>query len=285
MAGSSRAPGVMIGLSQPASDGDDDDVTSWPRAVAPDETSPGSSAVRKPRGRPPGSKNKPKQPMAVSRGRASPLHPVVLQFDGGFDIVSGLSDYVRRNRVGVSVLSASGVVSGVSLRHASVAVAHGLQAVFTLQGRFDILSLSGTLFPPSATAFPPGHFFSGTLFPPGVPQPPPLTVSLASSRGQVIAGAMMGSMSAAGPVLIMAATFSNPEFLRLPISDDDNEAAVVDDDDSGADPVTPLATSLPSNLPDLNALPVRLSRNSIVSLAQPSSVRPPPHAHPPPPRY
>lgn len=207
MAESVRVPGGMVSLDPPASSSDDEG-TSRPRAVVLAEASAGSScSARKPRGRPPGSKNKPKPPVAVTRACASAMHPVLLQFYGGFDIVSGLSDFVRRHRVGVSVLGATGVVSVVSLRLASFA--HGVQGI-TIQGPFDILSLSGTLLPPSDPALPPGA-------------PPPLTVSLASSHGQVIGGALAGSMPASGPVLLIAATLSRPEFHRLPISDDDDD--------------------------------------------------------------
>ena len=44
----------------------------------------------------------------------------------------------------------------------------------------------------------------------------PFTVSLAGPQGQVIGGAVTGSLIAAGTVVLMVATFGSPEFCRLP---------------------------------------------------------------------
>ncbi|XP_074576144.1 AT-hook motif nuclear-localized protein 16-like [Curcuma longa] len=141
MAESARASGGVISHNHPASDGDDDgDGTSWPWVVVPDETCAESSSVRKRRGRPPGTKNKPKRQGVVSKGTASSsMKFVFLHFDDGIDIVSDLSDFVRDHRVGLVVSSTIGAVSGISLHHSSSS--HGLQGIFTLQGQSNKLKI------------------------------------------------------------------------------------------------------------------------------------------------
>ncbi|KAG6504005.1 hypothetical protein ZIOFF_036329 [Zingiber officinale] len=262
-----RAPGAMIGLSQPASDDDGEGASRQRAIVLVEPASGGSSSGRKPRGRPPGSKNKPKPPVVITKASESAMQPVVLELAGGSDVVSGVSDFAHRRGVGVSVLGGSGAVADVTLRHPSSA--HGGPSTIAVPGRFDILSFSGTLLPPPAAALPPG-----------APRPPPLTVSLAGPHGQVIGGAVAGPMTAVGPVLLVAATFAKPEFHRLPVSDDDEEAAAAKEEDQKPGVSEAMATHA-----DPNALPPPLSHADVVLWAQPSTARPPPHAHPPPPHY
>jgi hypothetical protein len=80
--------------------------------------------------------------------------------------------------------------------------------VATLRGRCEILSLTGTVLPPPA---PPGT--SG------------LTVFLSGGQGQVIGGSVVGPLVAAGPVVLMAASFSNAVYERLPLEGEEEEAA------------------------------------------------------------
>lgn len=100
---------------------------------------------------------------------------------------------------GVSVLSGSGTVTNVTLRQPS---APG--AVLTLHGRFEILSLTGTFLPGPA---PPGS--TG------------LTIYLAGGQGQVVGGSVVGPLTAAGPVMVISATFSNATYERLPLEEEE----------------------------------------------------------------
>nr|CAD1828307.1 unnamed protein product [Ananas comosus var. bracteatus] len=131
------------------------------RRPAPERTTTGAAAARgAPRrggweegrgrgeeaaGRPPGSKNKPKPPVVITRESEAAMRPVVLEVGGGCDVLGGVSAFALRHRVGVSVLSGSGAVAGVALRHPSAPA-----STVALHGRFDLLSLSGTLLPPGA---------------------------------------------------------------------------------------------------------------------------------------
>lgn len=76
--------------------------------------------------------------------------------------------------------------------------------MITLHGRFEILSLTGTALPPPA---PPG---AGGL-----------TVYLAGGQGQVVGGNVAGSLIASGPVVLMAASFANAVYDRLPIEEEE----------------------------------------------------------------
>ncbi|KAM0031879.1 putative AT-hook motif nuclear-localized protein 15-29 [Helianthus debilis subsp. tardiflorus] len=162
-----------------------------------------SGGGRRPRGRPPGSKNKPKPPIVITKESPNALRSHVLEITSGNDISECIATFAQRRHRGVSVLSGSGVVTNVTLRQPA---APG--GVLTLQGRFEILSLSGAFLPPPS---PPGA--TG------------LTVYLAGGQGQVVGGMVVGQLMASGPVMVIAATFTNATYERLPLEDDVEEGA------------------------------------------------------------
>ncbi|EPS71465.1 hypothetical protein M569_03296, partial [Genlisea aurea] len=157
------------------------------------------SGNRRPRGRPPGSKNKPKLPMVVTRDGPNSMGSHVLEVSAGDDVVEGLTAYARRKGRGICVLSGGGTVASVTLRQPS-------GSALTLQGRFEILNLSGTILPPPA---PPG---AGGL-----------SVFMAGGHGQVVGGSVVGPLTAAGPVILIAASFANALFERLPLAAEEKE--------------------------------------------------------------
>ncbi|KAK4751706.1 hypothetical protein SAY87_020504 [Trapa incisa] len=152
---------------------------------------------RRPRGRPPGSKNKPKPPVIITRESANTLRAHILEVGSGYDVFDCIATYARRRQRGICVLSGSGTVTNVSLRQPSTA-----GSIVTLHGRFEILSLSGSFLPPPA--------------PPGATS---LTVFLAGGQGQVVGGNVVGELTAAGPVIVNAASFTNVAYERLPLEE------------------------------------------------------------------
>ncbi|KAF3778935.1 AT-hook motif nuclear-localized protein 20 [Nymphaea thermarum] len=156
------------------------------------------AGFRRPRGRPPGSKNKPKPPIIITRDSPNAMRTHVMEVANGSDVADSIAVYARRRQRGVCVLSGNGTVANVSLRQPA---APG--SVVTLHGRFEILSLSGAFLPGPA---PPGA--TG------------LTVYLAGGQGQVVGGSVVGPLVAAGPVMVVAATFSNATYERLPLEDE-----------------------------------------------------------------
>ncbi|CAA7408024.1 unnamed protein product [Spirodela intermedia] len=163
-----------------------------------DNPTTSATPTRRPRGRPPGSKNKPKPPIIVTRDSPNSLRSHVLEVNSGADVVECVTEYARRRGRGVCVLSGNGTVANVSIRQPGAAPPGSLVA--TLRGRFEILSLTGTVLPPPA---PPGA--SG------------ITVFLAGGQGQVVGGSVVGPLMAAGPVILMAASFANAVYERLPL--------------------------------------------------------------------
>jgi predicted DNA-binding protein with PD1-like motif len=164
----------------------------------------GDMVSRRPRGRPPGSKNKPKPPVIITRESANTLRAHILEVGSGCDVFESVSTYARRRQRGVCVLSGSGVVTNVTLRQPSAPTGAGV----TLRGRFEILSLSGSFLPPPA--------------PPGATS---LTIFLAGGQGQVVGGNVVGALYAAGPVIVIAASFANVAYERLPLEEEEAQAA------------------------------------------------------------
>lgn len=162
---------------------------------------PGDVVGRRPRGRPPGSKNKPKPPVIITRESANTLRAHILEVASGSDVFDCVTAYARRRQRGICVLSGSGTVTNVSLRQPASA-----GAVVTLHGRFEILSLSGSFLPPPA--------------PPGATS---LTIYLAGGQGQVVGGSVVGELTAAGPVIVIAASFTNVAYERLPLDEEEEE--------------------------------------------------------------
>ncbi|CAA3022385.1 Hypothetical predicted protein [Olea europaea subsp. europaea] len=158
--------------------------------------------TRRPRGRPPGSKNKPKPPIYVTQDSPNALRSHVMEVAGGTDVAESIAQFARRRQRGVCVLSGSGSVANVTIRQPAAP-----SAAVVLQGRFEILSLNGAFLPGPA---PPGA--TG------------LTVYLAGGQGQVVGGSVIGPLVAAGPVMVIAAIFSNATYERLPLEEEDDEA-------------------------------------------------------------
>ncbi|TYJ19664.1 hypothetical protein E1A91_A09G207000v1 [Gossypium mustelinum] len=154
---------------------------------------------RRPRGRPAGSKNKPKPPIIITRDSANALRTHVVEIGDGCDIVESVSTFARRRQRGVCIMSGTGNVTNVTLRQPASA-----GAIVSLHGRFEILSLSGSFLPP-----------------PAPPAATSLTIYLAGGQGQVVGGSVVGTLTCSGPVVIMAASFSNAAYERLPLEEEE----------------------------------------------------------------
>ncbi|XP_042506348.1 AT-hook motif nuclear-localized protein 22-like [Macadamia integrifolia] len=231
------------------SNGNDDNNNSDGREIVlgGSNSGEGGEITRRPRGRPAGSKNKPKPPIIITRDSANALRSHVIEIANGCDIGESVATFARRRQRGVCILSGSGTVTNVTLRQPA---APG--SVVTLHGRFEILSLSGSFLPPPAPPAATG-----------------LTIYLAGGQGQVVGGGVVGALMASGPVVIMAASFGNAAYERLPLEDEEQqlpmpgeglEPGMVDQQQQQQqqlmpDPNTPLFHGLPPNLLNPNQLP------------------------------
>ncbi|PIA54651.1 hypothetical protein AQUCO_00900901v1 [Aquilegia coerulea] len=218
---------------------------------------------RRPRGRPAGSKNKPKPPIIITRESPNALRSHVLEISSGNDISESIATFARRRQQGVSILSGNGVVTNVTLRQPA-----SPGAVVTLHGRFEILSLSGAFLPapspPSATG---------------------LTVYLAGGQGQVVGGSVVGPLVASGPVMVIAATFTNATYERLPVEDEPTGEGGELPPPSAVNSGTIVSASQPHGLVDPSSMPMyNLPPNLLPNGQMPHDVYwvPPPR---PPPSY
>ncbi|XAR60308.1 hypothetical protein NMG60_11033625 [Bertholletia excelsa] len=159
--------------------------------------------TKKPRGRPPGSKNKPKPPVVLSRETDfAAMKAMVLEVSPGCDVVENVVQFARRQHLGVSIISGCGSVSSVTLLHPAT---HA--PTLALHGPFNILSITGSVLlgmlpMPSSPSFPSPACSFG--------------VSLAGQQGQVFGGVVGGKVVAASKVVLVVATFMNPSIHRLP---------------------------------------------------------------------
>ncbi|KAI5001979.1 hypothetical protein ZWY2020_026629 [Hordeum vulgare] len=171
-----------------------------PHTLEPAQGPSPASARKRPRGRPLGSRNKPRPPVVLVRESAAAMRPVVLELAAGCDVAGAVAAFARRRGVGVSVLCGRGALAAVTLR---LSTSPETSRAVRLEGRFDVLSLSGTVLPAAVEG-------AGT-------PPAPFSVSLAGGDGQVVGGTVAGEMTAAdGGVVLVAATFVSAEVHRLP---------------------------------------------------------------------
>ncbi|KAK8477664.1 hypothetical protein V6N13_047080 [Hibiscus sabdariffa] len=154
--------------------------------------------IRRPRGRPAGSKNKPKPPVIIARDSANAISTHVFEIGDGCDIVESLATFARKRQRGVCIMSVTGTVINVTLRKLPSA-----DAIVPLHGRFEILSLAGSFLPPPA------------------PAATGLTICVAGEQGQVVGGRVVGPLTCSGPVVILAASFSNASYERVPLEKDE----------------------------------------------------------------
>ncbi|CAM8945765.1 unnamed protein product [Rhodiola kirilowii] len=158
---------------------------------------------RRPRGRPPGSKNKPKPPVIITREPDPIMSPYILEISNGVDVVDAVAKFSRRRNTGLCILSASGAVANVTVRQPSP----NSSSTVTFHGHFDILSLSATFLTPTTQSNLPTANLN-------------VAISLSIPQGQIIGGIVAGPLTAAGTVYVIAASFSSPSFQRLPVEDE-----------------------------------------------------------------
>ncbi|KAJ9567813.1 hypothetical protein OSB04_003779 [Centaurea solstitialis] len=135
------------------------------------------------------------------------MSPYVLDVPGGLDIIAAVTRFCNHRDTALCVLSGNGAISDVSFRQPTTT------NTITFQGRFDLLSISATVLPSSMSS----------PRPPQTPLADRFAVSLAAPQGQTIGGAVTGPLIAAGTVYIVAASFNNPLYHRLPIEEEVEE--------------------------------------------------------------
>lgn len=124
----------------------------------------------------------------VSCSAGANFTPHIFTVDAGEDVTMKIISFSQQGPRAICVLSASGVISSVTLRQPDSS-----GGTLTYEGRFEILSLTGS-FAPSETGGIRNR--SGGM-----------SVSLASPDGRVVGGGVAGLLVAAGPVQIVVGSF------------------------------------------------------------------------------
>ncbi|XP_054788973.1 AT-hook motif nuclear-localized protein 28-like [Prosopis cineraria] len=168
-------------------------------------TSPGGTVevAKKPKGRPKGSKNKPKASRPLVPGDDVMMTPYVLEVPHGNDVVQAISRFSFRQNTGLCVLTASGTVVNASLCLSSAASTPDIAC----PGHHAILSMSAAFGPRQC----PTSGYAAK----------PLTVSLAAPNGHVIGGLVFGGLVSVGPVYVIATSFNSPSYHKLSSEDEE----------------------------------------------------------------
>ncbi|XP_076912673.1 AT-hook motif nuclear-localized protein 5-like [Bidens hawaiensis] len=151
----------------------------------------GTPVDKKNRGRPPGSGRKQRlanvgEWMSASAGLA--FTPHIIHVGIGEDIAAKIQSFAQQRPRALCIMSANGSVSAVQLRQFASS-----GGAVTYEGRFEILSLSGSYLLPESGAL--NHRTGG------------LSISICSPDGHVIGGAIGGRLIASSLVQVVACSF------------------------------------------------------------------------------
>ncbi|CAJ1814450.1 unnamed protein product [Sphenostylis stenocarpa] len=114
--------------------------------------------------------------------------PHIITVNSGEDIAMKVISFSQQGPRAICILSASGVISNVTLRQPDSS-----GGTLTYEGRFEILSLSGSFMPAENQG---ARSRSGGM-----------SVSLSSPDGRVVGGGVAGLLVAAGPVQVVVGSF------------------------------------------------------------------------------
>ncbi|XP_050237348.1 AT-hook motif nuclear-localized protein 1-like [Mercurialis annua] len=114
--------------------------------------------------------------------------PHVITVNAGEDVTMKVISFSQQGPRAICILSANGVISNVTLRQPDSS-----GGTLTYEGRFEILSLSGSFMPTES---------QGTRSRSGG-----MSVSLASPDGRVVGGGVAGLLVAASPVQVVVGSF------------------------------------------------------------------------------
>ncbi|CAN1747991.1 AT-hook motif nuclear-localized protein 1 [Linum perenne] len=114
--------------------------------------------------------------------------PHIITVNAGEDVTMKIISFSQQGPRAICILSANGIISNVTLRQPDSS-----GGTLTYEGRFEILSLSGSFMPSES---------GGTRSRSGG-----MSVSLASPDGRVVGGGIAGLLIAASPVQVVVGSF------------------------------------------------------------------------------
>lgn len=123
--------------------------------------------------------------------------PHLITVNVGEDVSTKIISFCQHGPRAICVISAVGLISNVTLRQP-----HSSGGTLTYEGRFEILSLSGSFTPSD---------FGGTRY----GRAGGMSISLASPDGRVVGGTLAGLLIAASPVQVVVGSFLPSNYNEL----------------------------------------------------------------------
>ncbi|KAL5101510.1 hypothetical protein RYX36_005837, partial [Vicia faba] len=161
-----------------------------------------TSFSKRSKGRPKGSKNKPKPPTMIMVDPETFMEPIFIEIPAGKDVVESIIKTARCHEADILVLRGSGLVSEVTLLNSAC-----LNSPFTIRGNLQMTSLTGTYFNSDSDRVPSEFVLD--------PAYSSFTIFLSGNHGQVFGGVVRGKVMASSVVLISATLCRKPEFYRV----------------------------------------------------------------------
>lgn len=205
--------------------------------AAPVGLSPGSDTptLKKNRGRPPGSGRKQRlanvgEWMSTSAGIA--FTPHIIHVEIGEDVMEKIQSFAQQRPRALCILSASGSISAVQLRQFASS-----GGTVTYEGRFEILSLTGSYLLPETGA---SNNRTGGL-----------SISICSADGHVVGGAIGGKLIASSLIQVVACSFvyggNNSKKTKTETTTADEKSPGVQLNESSPGPAPTQAIAWPSD--------------------------------------
>ncbi|KAL5101512.1 hypothetical protein RYX36_005839 [Vicia faba] len=154
------------------------------------------------KGRPKGSKNKPKPPSIIRVEPETYMEPILIKIPAGEDVVESIIKTAWRHQADISVLRGYGLVSGVTLLDSG-----SQDSPFTIRGDCQMISLSGTYVYPNSDRVPSEFIID--------PDYSSFSIHLSGNHGQVFGGVLGGKVMTSSVVMITATLLRKPKFYKV----------------------------------------------------------------------
>ncbi|XP_014502926.1 AT-hook motif nuclear-localized protein 17-like [Vigna radiata var. radiata] len=183
--------------STPLSSSDDNTFNDVIDSSTHPKSPSSSSSSKRTRGRPVGSKNKPKLTLVIDQDNKHTQKPIFIQIPKNSDVIKALIQFSYDYQSSITVHSASGSIRNVTLRDNE-----SITSAFIVHGPFTLVSLIGTCINNnSCTISSLSNLDIGCFF----------NISFCSNIGQSFIGVVGGKVIADDDVIVAVTVFNNSE--------------------------------------------------------------------------
>ncbi|XP_014519651.1 AT-hook motif nuclear-localized protein 17-like [Vigna radiata var. radiata] len=186
---------VKLSSSTPLSSSDDntfdDAIDSFSHPKSPSS----SSSLKRTRGRPLGSKNKPKLTLPINQNNEHDEKPIFIQIPKNSDVIETLIKFARDYKISITVRSASGSILNATLRDNQYGT-----STFIVHGPFTLVSLTGTCIHNNSSGVSLSSNVDLSCF---------FNISFCSNSGQSFIGIVGGKVMAGDNVVLTITVFRN----------------------------------------------------------------------------